>query len=104
MPSPTTPAQLLALVKKSGLLSPAELEEFVRRQGPTALTAAPQEVADGLVRGGLLTAFQAKQLLGGRYRGFVLSGKYKVLQPLGSGGMGQVFLCEHTVMRRLVAV
>src|SRR6202040_208671 len=31
-------------------------------------------------------------------------GKYKVLERLGSGGMGSVYLCEHMVMRRRVAV
>src|SRR6185437_6196426 len=31
-------------------------------------------------------------------------GKYKVLEKLGSGGMGTVFLCEHKLMRRRVAV
>jgi serine/threonine protein kinase len=31
-------------------------------------------------------------------------GKYKVLERIGAGGMGLVFLCEHQVMRRRVAV
>src|SRR5207248_7956489 len=31
-------------------------------------------------------------------------GKYKVLERLGSGGMGSVYLCEHKLMRRRVAV
>jgi serine/threonine protein kinase len=57
-----------------------------------------------MVRDGLLTRFQAAHLLQGKWRNFILSGKYKVLGPLGSGGMGQVFLCEHLVMRRRVAV
>jgi serine/threonine protein kinase len=43
-------------------------------------------------------------LLAGKWRNFILSGKYKVLCPLGSGGMGHVYLCEHQVMRRRVAV
>jgi serine/threonine protein kinase len=104
MPAPGTPEQLLELVKKSGLLSAAELEAGLRRRGAAALTPTPAELADGLVRDGLLTLFQARQLLQGRHRNFILSGKYKILQPLGAGGMGQVFLCEHTVMRRLVAI
>src|SRR5262249_37250707 len=29
---------------------------------------------------------------------------YKVLERLGAGGMGSVYLCEHTLMRRRVAV
>src|SRR5581483_4607320 len=46
----------------------------------------------------------ADQLLQGRWRNFVLSGKYKILGPLGAGGMGYVFLCEHQIMRRRVAI
>jgi serine/threonine protein kinase len=57
-----------------------------------------------LVGDGLLTRFQAGQLLQGKWRNFILSGKYKVLGPLGAGGMGYVYLCEHQIMRRRVAI
>ncbi len=52
----------------------------------------------------MLTPFHTSQLLQGKSRGFLLGSKYKVLERLGQGGMGAVFLCEHVVMRRLVAV
>ena len=39
----------------------------------------------------------------GKWRRFTI-GKYKVLEKIGSGGMGQVYLCEHKLMRRRVAV
>src|SRR5207244_462807 len=52
---------------------------------------------------GLLTPFQAEQLLKGRHKGFVL-GKYRLLDRIGMGGMGQVYLAEHATMRRRVAV
>jgi gamma-glutamylputrescine oxidase len=54
---------------------------------------APQ-VGGRLVASGLLTQFQAEQLLQGKYRGFTL-GKYKVLERIGSGGHSNVYLCEH---------
>jgi tRNA A-37 threonylcarbamoyl transferase component Bud32 len=105
MSPPTTAEQLLELLNKSGLLDPQRLEQYAReRRAAGTLSAAAHVLADALVGDGLLTRFQAKQLLCGRYRNFVLSGKYKILQPLGAGGMGQVFLCEHAVMRRRVAV
>jgi serine/threonine protein kinase len=63
----------------------------------------PSRIALALVQEGLLTNFQARQLLKGRYRGFAI-GKYLVLEQLGEGGMGKVFLCEHMVMRRRVAI
>jgi tRNA A-37 threonylcarbamoyl transferase component Bud32 len=73
----------------------------LRESGP--LPADPAKLAQYLVRDALLTYFQAEQLLQGKYKRFSL-GKYKVLERLGSGGMGTVFLCEHKLMRRRVAV
>src|SRR5262249_10169991 len=43
------------------------------------------------------------QLLQGKWKRFTI-GKYKVLERLGQGGMGSVYLCEHKLMRRRVAV
>jgi serine/threonine protein kinase len=106
MPTPpATTDELLELVGKSGLLEPAGLEGYVRRRWAAGgLPATPQDLADALVRDGLLTEFQAEQLLRGRWRQFILAGKYKILRPLGAGAMGHVFLCEHVVMRRRVAL
>ena len=61
-------------------------------------------VAARMIQAGILTPFQVKQLLAGKRRGFVLSGKFRVLDVLGVGGMGQVLLCEHLRMRSLVAL
>ena len=54
-------------------------------------------------RRGADPVFQAEQFLQGKWRRFTI-GKYKVLERLGSGGMGSVYLCEHMLMRRRVAV
>jgi serine/threonine protein kinase len=51
---------------------------------------------------GLLTRFQAELLLQGKWRGFFL-GKYKVLEHLATGGMSNVYLCEHQLLKRRVA-
>lgn len=56
-----------------------------------------------MVRDGLLTRFQAGQFLQGKWRGFTL-GKYRVLERIGCGGMGTVYLCEHLSVGRKVAV
>jgi serine/threonine protein kinase len=105
MPEPaTTRTRLLDYVRKSGLIDPGRLDGYLRslaESGP--LPDDPPRVAACFVRDGLLTTFQAQQLLRGRYRNFML-GKYKVLEPLGTGGMSKVYLCEHVVMRRRVAL
>jgi eukaryotic-like serine/threonine-protein kinase len=60
-------------------------------------------VATRLVEEGLLTRWQADRLLEGRYKSFYL-GKYKLLGHLGTGGMSNVYLAEHVLMRRRVAI
>jgi serine/threonine protein kinase len=105
MSAPSTAVQFLELAYKSGLLDRPHFQAYLeRRRAAGPLPEAPRALANRLMRDGLLTRFQVEQLLLGRWRNFILSGKYKVLGPLGSGGMGQVFLCEHQVMRRRVAV
>jgi len=59
-------------------------------------------LAEQLVRSGVLTAFQARELLAGKTR-FRL-GRYLVIDELGRGGMGQVFKAEHELMGRHVAI
>jgi eukaryotic-like serine/threonine-protein kinase len=36
--------------------------------------------------------------------GAILDGKYRILRPIGGGGMGMVFEAEHIALKRLVAV
>src|SRR5262249_35450755 len=69
-----------------------------------AVPQEPQALAEVMVRDGLLTHFQAEQLLKGRWRNFLINNKYKLLERLGEGGMGQVFLCEHVHLKRRVAL
>jgi len=64
---------------------------------------SPRRLADGLVGAGFLTRWQSSKLLAGRSRGFYL-GSYRLLRPLGKGGMGVVYLGEHHVMKRVMAL
>ncbi len=59
-------------------------------------------MADEAVSRHWLTSFQAKEMRMGRSR-FRL-GQYTVLDEIGKGGMGHVFLAEHAMMGRHVAV
>lgn len=49
-----------------------------------------RKLTEAMVRRGLLTRWQAGLLQEGRTQGFFLE-HYKILEPLGSGGMGQIF-------------
>ncbi|MGL6096539.1 MAG: serine/threonine-protein kinase, partial [Fimbriiglobus sp.] len=74
-----------------------------RATRPELQTAPAADTLAALVKAKLLTIFQAKLLNQGRYKGFFL-GTYKMLDQIGAGGMGQVFLAEHTSLRRKVAI
>ncbi len=65
--------------------------------------ADTERVAEHLVNAGLLTHWQCDKLLEGRHKGFFL-GKYKLLAHLGTGGMSSVYLAEHVLMQRRVAI
>src|SRR5262245_59821472 len=104
MATPATIDEFLEIVTKSEEADPTRLERFMRgwNAGP-ARPAEPGKLARALVREGVLSRFQAEQLLQGKWRRFSI-GNYKVLERVGSGGMGSVYLCEHKLMQHLVAV
>ncbi|OAI54336.1 hypothetical protein AYO44_03445 [Planctomycetaceae bacterium SCGC AG-212-F19] len=104
MPTPCTADDFIALVVQSGLLDQSTLLRY-RSALPPDITPvdSPPELAQKLVRDGLLTRFQSEQLLLGTCRRFLI-GKYKVLDRLGSGGMAQVYLAEHRQMGHRVAI
>jgi serine/threonine protein kinase len=102
MPAPATTQQFLELLQRSNLVPADRLQAFLG-EASIAVEDTPQDLAASLIGNGLLTHFQSEQLLLGKWRGFSI-GKYRVLERLGSGGMGAVYLCEHQVMHRKVAI
>jgi response regulator RpfG family c-di-GMP phosphodiesterase/tRNA A-37 threonylcarbamoyl transferase component Bud32 len=60
-------------------------------------------LGDALVQAGLLTPYQLDRVQSGTLHGLIL-GNHRVLERLGSGSMGVVFLAEHTLLKRRVAV
>lgn len=105
MPPPADVNEFLELVRKSALIPDGRLDEVIERYRSTnALPQTIDAVSQLLIREGLLTIFQSKQLKLGRYKRFTIGSKYRLLELLGAGGMGAVYLCEHTLMKRLVAL
>lgn len=105
MPVLSSNDQFLDVVAKSNLVEAGRLQTYLHELGAgPELPLDPRRLAARFVRDGLLTKLQAEQLLQGKHKGFIISGKYKVLELLGVGGMGKVFLCEHMLMRRLLAI
>src|SRR5262245_34681213 len=104
MPAPANLGPFLDSVAGSGLLSAEILRPYAELEPPSSSPDHHRMLAARLVKDKLLTPFQARQLLARRTHGFFLANKYRVLDFLGTGGMGHVFLCEHLLLQRLVAV
>jgi excisionase family DNA binding protein len=107
-PQPVTTAEAYAnLVRRTGLVDEAQLVDAVnrfqtlpkQRRGRSDAAA----LAYFLLQSKILSAWQTKMILQGRWRGFTL-GKYRLLDRIGTGGMSSVFLAEHPLMKRKVAI
>jgi serine/threonine-protein kinase len=101
-----TANKFLELVRRSNLVDEARLTACLDRaaaEGGDATLDDENRLAERLVEAGLLTRWQADKLLAGKHKGFRL-GKYKLLGQIGKGGMSSVYLAEHEVMKRRVAI
>jgi tRNA A-37 threonylcarbamoyl transferase component Bud32 len=106
MPKVDSSEKLLELIKRSGLVEKEPLAAAVaqcRAQFGGKLPDEARPLADALIQLKLITAWQAEKLLEGRHKGFFL-GKYKLLGHLGTGGMSSVYLAEHSLLHRRVAI
>jgi eukaryotic-like serine/threonine-protein kinase len=101
-----TTNKLVDLLRRSNLVDEAKLTAFLEKAAAKHGEAALEDqkrLADLMIEEGLITRWQADKLLAGKHKGFRL-GKYKLLGQIGKGGMSSVYLAEHELMRRRVAI
>ncbi len=91
----------LDFVRRSQLVEEDRLDKFLvdyRKANGGKLPERQEALSEAMIEAGLITDWQADKLLAGKHKGFIL-GKYKLLRHLGKGGMSQVYLAEHILMR-----
>ncbi len=101
-----TANKFLELVRRSGLVEEARLTSFLdkaSREHGEAVLDDQNQLAEYMIQEGVVTRWQADKLLAGKHKGFRL-GKYKLLGQIGKGGMSSVYLAEHELMKRRVAI
>lgn len=101
-----TTSKLVDLLRRSNLVEEAKLTAFlekITREHGEAVVEDQNRLAELLIADNLVTRWQADKLLAGKHKGFKL-GKYKLLGQIGKGGMSSVYLAEHELMKRRVAI
>jgi eukaryotic-like serine/threonine-protein kinase len=100
---PAAPAcmdELWQSLRAAGLLD----DEQLSRLASTWAEPGPVHPRiEQLVQAGVLTGYQAEQILAGKPKRLRL-GPYRILDRIGSGGGGHVYKAEHVLMKRLVAL
>ena len=98
--------QLIENFPRTELIEDAQWESLKQEWLDTADESVKTDVdafLQFLVDKGAITPWHMENLLAGKYKGFFL-GSYKLLKHIGAGGMSSVYLGEHTMMGRQVAI
>jgi serine/threonine-protein kinase len=105
MTRPATIPDVLELTRRSKVVAEGRLAEFVDflEQSVTDVDAnSTAAVLERMVERGLLTQYQANELAAGRCDFWI--GGYQILDLLGRGGMGHVYLAEHPLLKKRMAL
>jgi len=96
--------RLLTEAVQSGILPVADVRRFLTAVGDRLPQMNNSErTCDALLHHGFITQYQRTRLVSGQTFGLML-GNYRILDRIGGGTVSAVFLAEHTVLKRQVAV
>lgn len=99
---PPTTEQFLKDLERSNLLQTGLVGRIRSRIAESKSPVDAFRAAKGLVDKGLISTWQARQLLAGRHAFYL--GRYRLMDRVGKGGMGVVFKAQHAMMDRTVAL
>ena len=97
------PADLIPLIRSSGILSERQLGDIKARVLRGEYPLEPIALAERLVGDEILTVYQARRFLSNKAHG-LLVGRYIILDRIGVGSMGRVYKAHHQMMDRVVAL
>jgi tRNA A-37 threonylcarbamoyl transferase component Bud32 len=101
---PVVGRAFLAGLVRGQLLGASAVGEFLAENADRLPQFADAErLGQELVKNGLLTEYQLGRIMAGSTHGMIL-GNHRVLDRLGRGSMGVVYLAEHLFLKRRVAV
>ena len=93
---PTNVEEFVSLGVRAGLIAKEDASRLLDALAKPSAgdRIGLRDLADRFVTAGILTSWQRRNLLRGRWKGFFL-GDYKLQEPLGSGGMSVVYMATH---------
>jgi len=93
--------EFVSQLDESGVISAVDIATFQKSQSPAAESA--EDLGKLLVKHKKVTKLQAQLVYQGKGKQLLL-GNYLILDKIGAGGMGDVYLAEHRRMERRVAL